>query len=123
MLEERLAKWRGIDHWIEADATVTSYEIVSEGGYRQGPPRARITFYYHDQQAALQSGKLIADSFTSLYNLSVSDTFQLCFNPSRPEQFYSAEATSWFTEYRLFFWVGLALFCVVFAAITIFKQK
>ncbi len=66
MLEEIVEKLRGIDHWPETEATVTSYEVVAEGGYKQGPPSARLTFHYHDHSGQLQSGEMVVDSLTAL---------------------------------------------------------
>jgi hypothetical protein len=104
MLEEQLEKWRGIDRWPETDATVVSYEIVSEGGYREAPPSAKISFFYHDTSNSLQSGELAVDSLTTLYNLKVNDTFIVRFNPHKPSKYYCSEATSLFTEFRFVFW-------------------
>ncbi len=32
MFQELIEKWRGIDRWQETDATVVSYEVLSQGG-------------------------------------------------------------------------------------------
>lgn len=118
MLEQQVEKWRGIARWPETDATVTSYEVISEGGYKQGPPSARITFFYHDATYSMQSGELVVDSLTSLYNLQVNDTFQIRFDPRRPSKFYSSEATSLFSEFRFAFWLCMGvLFLIVLGVI------
>jgi len=109
MLEPLIERWRGIDKWPEADATVVSCEVVSEGGYQQPPPSVRITFFYRDATQAIQGGDLVADSATSLFNLCVNDTFQVRFNPKRPSQFYSSEVHSIHTEFRLAFWGCLGI--------------
>jgi hypothetical protein len=118
MLERVIARWRGIGRWPETDATVTSYEVISDGSDKQGPPSARISFFYRDATNSLQSGELVVDSLTSLHNISVNDTFLIRFNPKRPCKFYSTEAGSLFTEFRLLFWLSLALLLLAFAAIS-----
>jgi hypothetical protein len=115
MLREQIEKWRGIDRWPEADATVVGIEIVSEGGYRRPPPSARISFFYHDATEFMQSGELVVDNLTSLYNLQANDTFRIRFNPQRPSKFYCSEAISSFTEFRFVFWLCLGvLFAICF---------
>jgi hypothetical protein len=74
MFSEIAQRWRGVHHWLEAEATVVSYDKVSDGG-RDGPAYAKISFYYHDQTGAFHGGELIADSLTTLYSLKVSDKF------------------------------------------------
>jgi hypothetical protein len=113
MLQELIQRWRGIDHWPEVNATVASSEVVSEGGYKKSLPSVRITFYYHDASGAIQSGELVADSFTSLYNLRVNDTFQVRVNPKRQSQFYAAEANSLFDSVLLVYWVCLGVVFVI----------
>jgi hypothetical protein len=117
MIEDAIAKWRGIARWPQTEATVYSYELLSDGVYDDGPPSARIIFYYQDAMNSRQSGEFIADSLTSLYNLKVNDTFQIQFNPRKPSQFYCSERTSWFTQTRVVFWVGAASFAIVFAVL------
>jgi hypothetical protein len=122
MLEQQIEKWRGIDRWSEADATVVSYEVVSEGGYEKGPPSAKITFFYHDATNSLQSGELIVDSLTSLYNLQVNDTFKIRFNPQLSSKFYCSEGTSLFTEFRLMFWLCTGALVAVVLGIVLLRR-
>lgn len=105
MLDKLIQKLRGIDRWPETEAKVVSSEIVSEGGYNQPPPSARIAFYYRDSKEETQSGEMAVDSYTSLYNLQVDDTFTIRFNPRKPSQFYSEEAGSSFTQLRFILWL------------------
>jgi hypothetical protein len=114
MLQELIQKWRGIDHWPEVNARVVSSEVVSEDGYKKSLTFVRITFYYHDTSGDIQSGELVAGSFTSLYNLRVNDTFQVRVDQSRPSQFYTVEANSLFDSGLLVYWVCLG---VVFVTI------
>jgi hypothetical protein len=123
VLEQLIEKWRGIDRWQVTDATVVSYEVISEGGYKKGPPSARITFFYHDGTHSIQSGELVADSLTSLYNLEVKDTFQIRFNPQRPSKFYCSESTSLFTEFRLVFWVCLGVLVAMITLMMLFQRR
>ena len=120
MIENALEKLRGIDRWPETLATVTVYEIVSEGGYEKGPPSARLTFFYRDHDNQLQSGEMIVDSFTSLYNISVGDTFPIQFNPKRASKFYTSEARSLFTSWHLLFLLLLGLIALGILAILLF---
>jgi hypothetical protein len=113
MLQELTQRWRGIDPWPEVNATVVSSEVVSEGGYKKSLPSVRITFYYHDASKLIQSGELVADSFTPLYNLRVNDTFQVRVNQSRPSQFYTVEANSLFNSGLLVYWVCLGVVSVI----------
>jgi hypothetical protein len=119
MLQELIQRWRGIDHWPEVDCTVVFNEVVAEEPYEEGPPFNRITFNYRDPSGAIQSGVLVADSLTSLYNLRVNDTFQVRVNPKRPSLFYTGEAKSLFTEVRLVSWVcaGVLLLIALFIAL------
>jgi hypothetical protein len=113
MLQELIQRWRRIDPWPEVNATVVSREVVSEGGYKKRLPSVRITFYYRDASDLTQSGELVADSFTPLYNLRVNDTFRLRVNQSRPSQFYTVEANSLFNSGLLVYWVCLGVVSVI----------
>jgi hypothetical protein len=101
MLEDVLAKWNGMTRWPQ---TVE----VTDGRYDDGPPAARIAFYYRDANQSLQSGELTPDSLSALYNLRVNDTFAIQFNPRNPVEFYLPEIATWFTQFRIFFWIGVA---------------
>ena len=105
MIDDLIRSFRSVDAWPTATATVFSSETVSDGGTEQGPPTVRITFSYRANSGAIHSGSFTADSLTSLYNLSVGDTFPIHFNPQSPSKFYVAGLSSWFTNMRLAFWV------------------
>jgi Protein of unknown function (DUF3592) len=121
MLEQLFEKWRGIDRWPQTEATVVSIEVVSEGGYRQPPPSAKICFLYRDTTNSTQSGELTVDNLTSLYNLQANDTFQIRFNPQKPSKFYCSEAISIFTEFRLVFWLCFAVLLTLIFVIKLFR--
>ena len=123
MLQELIEKWRGIDHWQETNATVVSYEVLSEGGNKEGPPQSKITFFYHDATNSIQSGEMTVDSLTSLYNLNTNDTFQVRFNPQKPSKFYCSEAPSLFTEFRTAFWLCFAILFVIVLTIILFSRR
>jgi hypothetical protein len=122
MLEDILAKWNGMNQWPRTVATVTSYEEVTDGKYDDGPPAARIAFYYRDASQSLQSGELTPDSLSTLYNLRVNDTFAIQFNPRDPTQFYSSEIATWFTRTRIFFWIGAASFAIIVTVIVLLRH-
>jgi Protein of unknown function (DUF3592) len=109
MLQELIQRWWGIDPWPEVNATVVSSEVVSEGGHKKSLPSVRITFYYHDASNVIQSGELVANSFTPLYNLRGNDTFQVRVDQSRPSQFYTVAANSLFSSGLLVYWVCLGV--------------
>ncbi len=83
---------RGVESWQSATATVTSSEVLSEGG-RNGRTM-NIFFSYPTSQGSLESGKLFVDDNSSLYGLSTGETFDLRVNPKRTSQFYCEEASS-----------------------------
>jgi hypothetical protein len=112
MLTEQIYKWRGIDKWPTTTATVTSTEIVSEGG-RSGRTM-NIFFSYSPSGGSIESGKLFVDDYSSLYGLSNPDTFDVQFNPRKPSQYYSLEAKSVSSDIRLAISaIGLAFFIFV----------
>ena len=117
-----ISKLRGVDKWPEVSATVVSTEVVSEGGYEQPPPSVRLSFYYRDLAGDLQSGEIVADSLTSLYNVQVNDTFTLRYNPKVPSKFYCAEVSSFFTEFRLTFWILVGFFALILSVIMLVKK-
>lgn len=123
MVEQWIKKWRGIDRWPEADATVVSYDVLTEGRYREEPPTAKVTFFYRDATNSLQSGDFVVDSLTSLYNLQVNDTFQIRYSPGNPSKFYCSEAVTVFTEFRFVFRLCFAIIAVVVLAIILYRRN
>ena len=123
MVDGLIGRWKGTARWPETDATVVSYEVLSDGRYDDGPPTAKVTFFYRDATKSLQSGELTIDSLTSLFNLRANDTFQIRFDPRNPSKFYCAEAGSWFTKFRVLFWIGVALFTMILAVILLFTHR
>jgi hypothetical protein len=120
MLTEQIYKWRGIDKWPTTTATVTSTEIVSEGG-RSGRTM-NIFFSYSPPGGSIESGKFFVDSYSSLYGLSDADTFDVQFNPRKPSQYYSLESKSLSSDIRLVISaVGLAF--VAFLIIVQFLSR
>ncbi len=119
MLETVLPKWRGIARWPETVATVYLSEVVYEGPpYDDGPLSIRLTFSYRDVHGSIQSGSLVADSLTPLYHLRVDDTFPLRYSPRQPSRFYVPEASSLFTQTRLWFWAAM-LICLLLLALKV----
>src|ERR1700722_7745182 len=98
MLNELIYKWRGIDKWPEATATVTSTEIVSEGG-RSGRTM-NVFFSYQAANKSIESGKLFVDDYSSIYGLTEKETFPIQFNPGKPSHFYCKEAKSLSSDIR-----------------------
>ena len=80
-----------MDQWPTATATVTESELVTT-------PRTgdwnKFSFYYRPNGAELQSGSLKVDSLTSIDSLRVGDTFEIQYDPTRPNRFYCREANS-----------------------------
>ena len=99
MFTDLLYKWRGINKWPETTATVSSTEIVSEGG-RSGRTM-NIFFSYQTADNSIESGKLFVDDYSSIYGLAENDTFPLQYNPHKPSHFYSKEAKSLSSDIRL----------------------
>lgn len=112
MLIERLYKWRGIDKWPTVAATVTSTEIVSEGG-RSGRTM-NIFFSYSTPDGSIESGKFFVDDNSSLYGLANADTFDVQFDPRKPSHYYSLESKSLSSDIRLAITaIGLIFFIFV----------
>lgn len=108
MLRTLIERITGKNRWPEAEATVTSSDVVSEGGYRRGWPTARVVFHYRDSTGDVQYGEIVAGSMTSTYNLQVGDTFSIRYNPSAPERFYCPEASSLDIDMNLWVIGGVA---------------
>jgi hypothetical protein len=70
----------------------------------------------------LQSGEVVADSLTSLYELKVNDTFVLRFNPKVPSRFYCSEIDSFYTDFRLAFWLFVGFAVAVIVAIMLLRR-
>ena len=87
-----LYRLRGIANWPSTSATVLSTEQVDAGG-RAGLSK-RIYFEYGGSGASSQSGDLLVDNYSSLYNLTSGDEFDVQYNPQNPTQYYSSEAGS-----------------------------
>ncbi len=121
MLTELIYKLRGIDKWPETTATVTSIQVVSEGG-RSGLTK-NIYFNYEPDKTGIQSGKLFVDSNTSVYWLNESDSFDIQYKPKNPGQYYCKEAKSLSSEMRLFFAaVGVCL-VILFTLVQFFSKQ
>ena len=108
MLSTLIGRITGKDRWLETEATVTSSEVVSEGGYRKGWPTARIAFQYRDSAGDLQYGEIEAGSMTPTYNLQAGDTFSIRYNPHAPDRYYCPEASSLDIDMNLWVIGGVA---------------
>ena len=117
MIEDVIAKWRGMTEWPEAVAVVTFKDETFSSS--DDPPSTRISFEYHDDTQSLQMGRFVVDSLSSLYNLKVDDTFTICFNPRKPKQVYSPEVSTFFTQFRWLFWIGVVLTAIVISIISL----
>ncbi|MGA2352330.1 MAG: hypothetical protein ABSF70_17980 [Terracidiphilus sp.] len=96
MLKEFLAKIRGVDKWLDAQATVRSvmqYEEPPERACEFSTKLAEVTFAYTDPQAEHQYGCITVKDSSELYDAKEDDTFSIRVNPKHPEQYYSPEAT------------------------------
>jgi hypothetical protein len=91
MISEAFAKLRGVDSWPTAQATVNSSELGT--AYRGGDWND-LSFYYRPENSDLQSGRLKADSLTSIYALKVGDTFDIQYDPKNPARFYCKDVNS-----------------------------
>jgi len=112
MIEELLARLRGIDKWPETVATVVSVDRVPAVG--RSPASATITFNYRPKEAEIQSGSFFVGDQSSLYNLDEGDSFPVQYNPTRPERFYSSEYTI------PFWWKFSAIMIAAFAAVFLY---
>jgi hypothetical protein len=122
MFAELLYKLRGIDKWPEARATVSTTEIVSEGG-RSGLTK-NIYFSYKPTAAEIQTGEFFVDSYTSVYWLNESDTFDIQYNPDKPSCYYCKEATSLSSDVRLIaVTIGILFFIFVLIVQILDKAK
>jgi uncharacterized protein DUF3592 len=110
MFTELVYKWRAIDKWPEATATVTSTEIVSEGG-RSGRTM-NVFFSYPTLNRSIESGKLFVDDYSSIYGLAENDTFPIQYNANKPSHFYCKEAKSLSSDIRLVFVTIGAIFFI-----------
>jgi hypothetical protein len=91
MIPEALAKLRGVDKWPTAKATVNSPEL---GTAYRGDDWNALSFYYRPEGLDLQSGSLKTDSLTSIYGLTVGDTFDIQYNPKNSARFYCRDVNS-----------------------------
>jgi hypothetical protein len=113
VIEELLAKLRGVDKWPETQATVVSVDrVVAEGRYAA---RATVTFSYRPAGGEIQSGTFFVGDQSSLYNLDETDTFPVRYNPARPESFYSSEYTIpfWWKFYGILICVFVLTFLYI----------
>ena len=116
MIEELLAKLRGVDKWPETEAGVVSVDrIAAEGRY---PGRATISFTYRPSGGEIQSGTFIVGDQSSLYNLDEKDSFPVKYNPARPERFYSSEYTIpyWWKFYSILICAFVLVFLYILFA-------
>ncbi len=116
-LAELAARFRGIDQWPVARATVTESELFSA-------PRSgewnHLSFYYRSADSELQSGTISVDSLTGMYALKNGDEFSLQYDPKHPSSFYCSEAQSFtrtFQAIMLPLVVGFVLVIVAIAAL------
>jgi hypothetical protein len=96
MLNEFLAKLRGVNKWTDVQATVRSvmqYEEPPERAYEFPTKLADVTFAYTDPLGEHQYGSITVMDSSELYDAKKDDTFSVRVNPKHPEQYYSPEAT------------------------------
>jgi hypothetical protein len=62
-----------------------------------------------DNQGTTRTGKLVAHSLSALYELKTNDKVGIRFNPRRPAQIYCADEGNFFRQYRVLFWILIAI--------------
>jgi hypothetical protein len=113
-LIERL---RGIDGWPQTSAIVTSVEQLSEGG--RGGAWREVEFTYRVGSGDYGGG-LKVDSYSSVYELAISDVFQIQYNPRNPSRYFCEEARSVYSAIRRVMLSVVFAFVVVIIVINIF---
>jgi hypothetical protein len=88
MLSEMLYKLRGIDKWPTTEATVISTKV----GYGAHGSWNTILFTYVPSQGSSQQGKLSASDQSTLFGVTVTDTFDVQYDPRNPKRIYCEEA-------------------------------
>ena len=83
-LSGAIHRWRGIDQWPTAEATVYTCDWVDGG---RGPSFYTVTFSY-EAKGALQSGSYYERGSESSTPFRRGDTFQIRWKPNRPNRYY-----------------------------------
>ena len=91
-----LYRLRGIQSWPETQASVIRIDELSRGG--RGGDWNRVAFTYKPKAADVHAGDLKVNSYSSLFNIAVGDTFPLQYDPRRPDRFYSEESQTLFSR-------------------------
>jgi hypothetical protein len=81
---------RGMHHWPETQARVTSV-LRYMAPPRKGQSRSKVIvgFRYRTLNGGEFSGTFSSDINSTLYAMVEGDTFSLSYNPSRPERYWS----------------------------------
>lgn len=112
-----IERLRGIDNWPATPATVTFVEQLSEGG--RGGAWRKVSFTYRASSEDY-SGVLSIDSYSSVYELAVSDTFDIQYDPRKPSRYFCQEARSLRSTIRLVMLSVVFVFVVVIIVINLF---
>ena len=84
-LSNLIHRWRGIDSWPTATATVDTCEYRQGGGSR--PSCYEITFSYH-AAGEIQGGSYYEVSSANSAPFQRGDTFTIKWNPKHPNRFH-----------------------------------
>ena len=116
MVEEILARLRGVSKWPEVEATV--YSVNRNPAQGRSPATATVTFSYRPDGGEVHSGSFFIGDQSSLYYLDENGTFPLRYDPARPERFWSDEyvVPSWWKFYAVLIAAFAAVLLYVFFA-------
>lgn len=81
---------RGIHRWPETQAQVTSvYRYTAPPSKGRSRSKVIVGFRYHTLDGQEFSGSYGSDINSPLYAVTEGETFSLCYNPARPERYWS----------------------------------
>jgi len=86
-LSNAIYRWRGIDKWPEAEATVFSCEWVLGGRYNPGH---YVVTYSYWANGEIQEGSYSEDGSETQSPYQKGDTFSIRWNPRNPAKSYTA---------------------------------
>jgi hypothetical protein len=90
MLLDWYMRFRGIDEWPVAEATIETTEFIEgeSGAEGKNPDGNRIGFTYFDASGVTRHGEVLALEGTDAFPLHPGDEFKVRFHPDRGERYF-----------------------------------